>query len=54
MPAPRIALIHAMPLAIEPVAQVFHELWPSARITHLLDDSLPADLTAARIPRSPV
>jgi hypothetical protein len=47
MPAPRIALIHAMPLAIEPVAQVFHELWPSARITHLLDDSLPADLTAA-------
>ena len=47
MSAPRIALIHAMPVAIEPVAQVFHELWPSARITHLLDDSLPADLTAA-------
>jgi len=47
MPAPRIALIHAMPMAIEPVTQVFHELWPSARITHLLDDSLPADLTAA-------
>src|SRR6185312_15799198 len=47
MPAPRIALIHAMPMAIEPVTQVFQELWPSARITHLLDESLPADLTAA-------
>jgi hypothetical protein len=30
MSAPRIALIHAMPMAIEPVTQVFHELWPSA------------------------
>ena len=47
MPAPRIALIHAMPVAIEPVAHVFREMWPQARITHLLDDSLPADLTAA-------
>ena len=47
MPAPRIALVHAMPVAIEPVAYVFRELWPQARITHLLDESLPADLTAA-------
>jgi len=47
MSAPRIALIHAMPVAIEPVAHVFRELWPQAWITHLLDDSLPADLTAA-------
>lgn len=47
MKAPRIALIHAMPVAIEPVAQVFHENWPQARVTHLLDDSLPTDLTAA-------
>ena len=47
MPAPRIALIHAMPVAIEPVAHVFRELWPQARVTHLLDDSLPADLTTA-------
>ena len=45
--APRIALVHAMPVAIEPVAQVFRENWPQARITHLLDDSLPPDLTAA-------
>lgn len=47
MTAPRIALVHAMPIAIEPVAHVFRELWPQARVTHLLDDSLPADLTAA-------
>ncbi|MGH8633664.1 MAG: aspartate/glutamate racemase family protein [Burkholderiales bacterium] len=47
MSAPRIALVHAMPVAIDPVAYVFRELWPQARVTHLLDDSLPADLTAA-------
>jgi Asp/Glu/hydantoin racemase len=47
MPAPRIALIHAMPVAIEPVTHVFRDMWPQARVTHLLDDALPADLTAA-------
>ncbi len=47
MPAPRIALVHAMPVAIDPVARVFKEQWPQARVTHLLDDALPADLTAA-------
>ncbi len=47
MSAPRVALIHAMPVAIEPVAQVFRENWPAARVTHLLDDALPGDLTAA-------
>ena len=36
-----------MPVAIEPVAYVFRELWPQARVTHVLDDSLPGDLTAA-------
>lgn len=36
-----------MPVAIEPVTHVFHENWPAARLTHLLDDSLPADLSAA-------
>jgi len=36
-----------MPVAIEPVAQVFREQWPQARVTHLLDDSLPSDLQAA-------
>jgi Asp/Glu/hydantoin racemase len=47
MTAPRIALVHAMPIAIEPVAHVFREMWPQARVTHMLDDSLPPDLTAA-------
>jgi len=47
MTAPRIALVHAMQVAIEPVAYVFRELWPQARITHLLDESLPGDLTSA-------
>ncbi len=43
----RIALIHATPLAMAPVAQAFEQLWPQARLTHLLDDSLSADLAAA-------
>jgi Asp/Glu/hydantoin racemase len=47
MSAPRIALVHAMPLAVEPVSRVFSERWPQARVTHLLDDSLPPDLQAA-------
>jgi Asp/Glu/hydantoin racemase len=47
MPAPRIALVHAMLVAVDPVARVFKEQWPQARVTHLLDDALPADLTAA-------
>jgi Asp/Glu/hydantoin racemase len=41
--SPRIALIHATPLAIEPVARAFETLWPAAQRTNLLDDSLPAD-----------
>jgi Asp/Glu/hydantoin racemase len=47
MSAPRIALLHAMPVAVDPVAHVFKEQWPQARVTHLLDDALPADLIAA-------
>lgn len=47
MTTPRIALVHAMPVAIDPVARVFGELWPQARVTHLLDDALAADLSAA-------
>jgi hypothetical protein len=42
--APRIALIHATPLAVAPVNDAFKRLWPQARITNLLDDSLSADL----------
>lgn len=44
--SPRIALIHATPLAVAPVGQAFARLWPEARTTNLLDDSLSADLAA--------
>lgn len=46
-PTPRIALIHATALAIAPVADAFARLWPEARSSNLLDDSLSADLAAA-------
>jgi len=44
---PRIALIHAPPVAIDPICSTFKRLWPQARVTNLLDDSLSADLAAA-------
>src|SRR4029078_1766966 len=47
MPSPRIALVHAMPVAIDPVATVFRELWPQAHTTNLLEDSLAPALAAA-------
>jgi Asp/Glu/hydantoin racemase len=47
MQAPRIALIHATPVAIEPIVGAFKRLWPAARTTNLLDDSLSADLADA-------
>jgi hypothetical protein len=43
MPAHRIALIHATPLAMEPIQLAFRRLWPQARCMHLLDDSLSSD-----------
>lgn len=43
MAAPRIALIHATPLAVDPVNRAFERLWPVARRMNLLDDSLSAD-----------
>ena len=46
MTSHRIALIHATPVAIEPVAEAFKRLWPTARTTHLLEDSLSLDLAA--------
>lgn len=42
---PRISLIHATPLAIEPVNSAFAEQWPDAEVYNLLDDSLAPDLT---------
>ncbi|MGZ8264056.1 MAG: aspartate/glutamate racemase family protein, partial [Burkholderiales bacterium] len=44
MTAPRIALIHATPVAIEPIVAAFKRLWPEARTTNLLEDSLASDL----------
>lgn len=43
---PRIALIHALALSIEPSNRAFAELWPTAELANLLDDSLSADLAA--------
>jgi len=44
MSQPRIALIHATPVAIDPIRDAFAASWPQARTTNLLDDSLSADL----------
>ncbi len=46
MVSPRIALIHATPVAIQPIVNTFKRLWPQARVTNLLEDSLAADLAA--------
>jgi len=47
MTAPRIALIHATPLAIEPVNSSFKKLWPEASLQNILEDSLSRDHAAA-------
>ncbi len=44
MKSPRIALIHATTVAMQPVADAFRTHWPEAMITNLLDDSLSPDL----------
>ncbi len=40
---PRIALIHATALAVDPIAAAFARHWPQAVRMNLLDDSLSAD-----------
>lgn len=47
MKNPRIALIHATPVAIDPICSTFKRLWPQAQVTNLLEDSLARDLAAA-------
>lgn len=47
MKTPRITLIHATPVAIDPICASFERLWPQAQVTNLLEDSLSADLAAA-------
>jgi Asp/Glu/hydantoin racemase len=44
MTGPRIALIHATAVAIDPIVSAFKRLWPEARTTNLLEDSLASDL----------
>lgn len=39
----RIALIHAVEVAMEPIRAAFAELWPEAVLVNLLDDSLSPD-----------
>jgi len=45
--APRIALIHATPLAMEPIQAAFQRHWPQVRPMNLLDDSLSQDRAQA-------
>lgn len=43
---PRIALIHAVAVAMAPVVAAFAERWPEAETVNLLDDSLSLDRAA--------
>lgn len=47
MMTPHIRLISATAISIEPVQQAFQALWPEARLSNLLDDSLLDDLRTA-------
>lgn len=44
--APKIALIHAVSVAMEPIAAAFAEHWPQTRTFNLLDDALSTDRAA--------
>jgi Asp/Glu/hydantoin racemase len=43
MSAPRIVLLHATPVAMDPVAAAMASLWPEAEAVNLLDDGLTID-----------
>lgn len=43
-PSSRIALIHAVYVAMAPVEAAFQRRWPQAQRVNLVDDALPADL----------
>jgi Asp/Glu/hydantoin racemase len=47
MTRPRIALIHATPVAIEPIKEALAAAWPEAEAVNILEDSLSPDLAAA-------
>lgn len=46
--APRIALIHATPIAMEPIHACFVSAWPEAETVNILEDSLSPD--RAKVP----
>lgn len=41
---PKVYLVHAMSVSVAPSGSSFARLWPLARATHLLDESLASDL----------
>ena len=43
----RIVLIHAVPMAVQPVGDAFAKAWPEAETVNLLEDSLSRDRAAA-------
>ena len=45
----RIVLIHAVPMAIEPIKCAFNELWPEPEIVNLFDDSLSVDRVKSNV-----
>jgi len=40
---PRIALIHATPVAVDPIKAAFAAGWPEAELANILDDSVSVD-----------
>ena len=44
MTTTRIALIHATPLAVDPIKQAIDRHWPDVQSQHVLDESLSQDL----------
>lgn len=49
MAAKRVFLIHATPVAVEPINTAFARLWPEAEVCNLLEDSLSRDLRSAGV-----
>ena len=45
----RIVLIHAVPMAIEPIKYAFNELWPEPEVVNLFDDSLSIDRAKSNV-----
>jgi len=43
MTSPRIVLLHATPVAMQPIQAAFAEGWPEAELVNLLDDGLTID-----------